>query len=202
MSKPYVFICFDTEDPVNPEADDALLRLARIYHSAGIPASFFMVGEKARVLRERERKDVVDALRGHEIAYHGNYGFEFPEPALVYGNRDDWDTAVKKAFTYEIPGLQDVAEITGQFPVATCQHDNNHSPATTHALCQAGVKVWNGGLGAPLEGFGWILGMLVIGRHSRTVSNQGSWVSGFQFDPDTPRQAPPIMDAKEELKHF
>ena len=27
MSKPNVFICFDTEDPINPEADDALLRL-------------------------------------------------------------------------------------------------------------------------------------------------------------------------------
>ena len=31
MNKPNVFLCFDTEDPINPEADDALLRLAQGY---------------------------------------------------------------------------------------------------------------------------------------------------------------------------
>jgi len=202
MSKPYVFICFDTENPIDPESDDALLRLAQIYHSAGLPACFFFVGQKARVLRERGRKDVLDALRGHEIEYHGNYGFEFPEPALVYGNRDAWDEAVQKGFMYETPGLQDIAEITGQFPVATCQHSNNHSPATTYAMNQAGVKVWNGGLGAPLEGPGWILGMFVLGRHSRTVSSQGSWVSGFQYNPEHPDRKPPTMEPAKELKQF
>ncbi len=201
MDKPCVFICFDTEDPINPEADDALLKLAKLYHRAGLPACFFMIGEKARVLRERGRKDVLDALRGHEIEYHGNYGFEFPEPALVYGNRDPWDQAVQKALVYETPGLCDVAEITGQFPVATCQHQNNHSPATTHAMCQTGVKVWNGGLGADMDGLGWCLGMFMVPRHARRVSSQGSW-SSFQFDPDRPRRRPLAMDPKVELKQF
>ncbi len=201
MAKPYVFICFDVEDFVNPEADDVLLELAQIYHSAGLPACLFMVGEKARVLRERGRKDVLDAIKGHEIDYHGNYAFEYPEPALVYGNRDPWDEAVQKGMVYEAPGIQDVAEITGQLPVATCQHQNNHSPATTFAMNQAGVRAWNGGLGAPLDGPGWILGMFVMGRHSRNVSGQGSW-GGFQYDPDHPRRRPKKMDPREELRTF
>ena len=62
MAKPYVFIGFDTEDPINPEADDVLLRLAQTYTNAGIPACFFLVGEKARVLRSRGRKDVLLSL--------------------------------------------------------------------------------------------------------------------------------------------
>jgi hypothetical protein len=201
MPKPYVFICFDTEDPINPEADDVLLRLAQTYDRAGVPACFFMVGEKARVLRARGRKDVLDALRKHEIDYHGNHWFEFPEPALVYGNRDPWDDAVRKGLEYEAPGIQDVAEITGQFPVATCQHQNNHSPATTHAMRLSGVQVWNGGLGAKLDGLGWILGMFTVGRHSRAVSSQGSW-GGFQFDPDRPNRRPARMDPKADLKAF
>ena len=57
MDKPYVFICFDTEDAVNPQADNALLRLAQTYDRAGLPACFFMVGEKARMLRARSRKE-------------------------------------------------------------------------------------------------------------------------------------------------
>ncbi len=202
MEKPNVFICFDTEDPINPEADDALLQLARTYHRANLPACFFMVGEKARVLRERGRKDVLDALQGHEIEYHGNYGFEYPEPALVYGNRDPWDEAVQKGFTFEAPGIRDVAEITGQFPVATCQHQNNHSPATSLAMNQVGVRVWNGGLGAPMDGPGWVLGMLVVGRNGRNVSSQGSWTKGFQFDPDRPRRRPSVIDPKVELRQF
>lgn len=201
MSKPYVFIAFDTEDPINPESDDALLRLAQTYDKAGVPACFFMVGEKARILRERGRKDVLDALRKHEIDYHGNHWFEYPEPALVYGNRDPWDIAVRKGLECEAPGIQDVAEITGQFPVATCQHQNNHSPATTHAMRLSGIQVWNGGLGAKMDGLGWILGMFTVGRHSHAVSGQGSWGS-FQFDPDRPGRQPRKMDPKAELKAF
>jgi hypothetical protein len=201
MAKPYVFIGFDTEDPINPAADDVLLRLAQVYSKAGIPACFFMVGEKARVLRSRGRKDVLSALRDHEIEYHGNHWFEYPEPALVYGNRDPWELAVEKGRSIETPGLQDVAEITGQFPVATCQHQNNHSPATTHAMQQSGVKVWNGGLGAKLDGIGWIMNLFVVGRHSRTISSQGSW-GIFQFDPDRPNRRPGTMNPKVELKNF
>ena len=201
MSKPYVFICFDTEDPIHPEADDALLRLAKTFGRAGLPACFFMVGEKARMLRERGRKDALDALREHEIDYHGNYWFEYPEPALVYGNEDPWDSAVQKALAYETPGLQDVAEITGQFPVSTCQHQHNHSPATNYALAQAGVRIWNGGFGAPLEGMGWIMGMFVVGRHSRSLSSQGTW-GGFQFNPQQPGRRPRAVNPAEELRQF
>lgn len=202
MNKPNVFICFDTEDPINPEADDALLRLARLYEKAGIQACYFMVGEKARMLRDRGRKDVLDALKKHEIDYHGNYAFEYPEPALVYGNRDPWDLALRKGRMYETPGIQDVAEICGQFPVATCQHQNNHSPATSVAMQQAGIRVWNGGLGAPLDTVGWVMGALVVGRHSRVVSSQGSWSKGFQYNPDRPRKRPSTMNPKAELKAF
>ena len=199
--KPYIFISFDTEDAINTEADEALLSLARIYSRVGIPACFFMVGQKARMLRERGRKDVLDALKEHEIDYHGSYWFEYPEPALVYGNSDPWDAAVQKASAIETPGLNDVAEITGQFPVATCQHQNNHSPATTHAMQMAGVKVWNGGFGGQLDGLGWIMGMFMAGRHGRTVSGQGSW-GGFQSDPEHPGRRPPAVDPKQELKTF
>ena len=30
------------------------------------------------------------------------------------------------------------------------------------------------------------MGALVVGRHSRVVSGQGSWPQGFQYDPDRP----------------
>lgn len=200
--KPNVFVCFDTEDAINPRADDAALRLAQIFGRVGIRAGFFMVGEKARVLRERGRKDVLDALREHEMDYHGNYWFEFPEPALIYGERLAWDEAVEKAFTIETPGLNDVAEICGQFPVATCQHQNNHSLPTTWAMRRSGVRVWNGGLGAPLPEPAWVMDLLVVSRAGHAVSNQTTGGDGYQTDPLKSGAPVPPCDPKAEVRLF
>lgn len=54
----------DVEDVCYPDSDDAL---------------------KARTLRRRGRRDVIAALRPHEICYHGNYFGDFPEPANPKG---------------------------------------------------------------------------------------------------------------------
>ena len=85
---------FDVEDPINESADDALLALCHIFSDEGVPCSLFVAGEKARVLRQRGRHDVIAAMRDHEIAYHGNYWAEFPKPALEYGQDMPWDDAV------------------------------------------------------------------------------------------------------------
>jgi peptidoglycan/xylan/chitin deacetylase (PgdA/CDA1 family) len=205
MNKRAVFFCFDTEDPANPEADAPIRRLCEIFDRAGAQANFFIVAEKARLLRQRNRRDVLDALRSHEVDYHGNYWFEFPEQALVYGERDPYDTALAKALAYEVRGLNDLAEITGQFPVAFCQHQNNYSVATTDALRRAGVRVWNGGFGpeTPRPGTGWLMDMLFVGRHgSPVVSAEGGWHGRFQVHPDQAHAMPEPMSSAEEFRRF
>ncbi|MSS72837.1 MAG: hypothetical protein EXS64_15285 [Candidatus Latescibacteria bacterium] len=195
-----VFIAFDVEDPVNPESDDAVMRLARDLADVGVPGCFFLVGEKARVLRERGRRDVIEALAEHEIDYHGNYWFEFPELAMVYGERLSWDEGVQKALSIELQGLNQVAEITGQFPTAWVQHQGNTSPQTAYALRQAGVKCWNGGFGgasAPL----WVMDIFAVPRAGHAVSIQGRW-GGFHADPAQPDRRPPACDPDEEFEVF
>jgi hypothetical protein len=115
-----VIFAFDVEDPLDPADDDATLQLCRIFTEEEVPVSLFIAGEKARMFRQRGRYDVIEALRPHEICYHGNYWAEFPEAALEYGQRLPWDEAVRLALSIEAPGLHDVSEITGQFPVAWC----------------------------------------------------------------------------------
>lgn len=205
MTKRAVFFCFDTEDPANPEADEPIARLCAIFDRAGAQANFFIVAEKARLLRQRRRRDVLDALRNHEVDYHGNYWFEFPEPAMVYGEREDFDTAVSKALAIEVKGLNDLAEITGQFPVAFCQHQTNYSVATTAALQSAGVRVWSGGFGptAPQAGTGWLMNMLLVGRHgSPTLSAEGGWHGRFYIHADRSQSELPTMDAAVEFHQF
>lgn len=200
MSKVPVFWGLDVEDSNNPESDDALLRLCRIHSDAGVPWNLFFAGQKARVLRRNCRDDVIAAVQDHDICYHGNYTFDYPEPALVYGANDDWDTALAKALSIEVPGLNEVAEVTGQFPTASVQHQNNHSVATLWAMRQAGVHVNNGGFGDEMPHNAWIMDILFAGRANRTVSPQGNWSS--PYDPLNPQHQKPPVDPDEELRNF
>ena len=162
-----VVFAFDVEDVYNEASDDALLKLCRIFTDEEVPLSLFVAGEKARVIRQRGRRDVVEAMRQHEISYHGNYWGDFPEPALRYGVRLPFEEAVSFALIVESKGLHDIAEITGQFPVAWCSHQAQGSLPMQYALKLAGVRCWAGG---PR---GWIMNWLSWPRSNSTVSMQG-----------------------------
>src|SRR5207248_550684 len=65
-----VIIWFDTEDYLLPADDDATKRLCEMLTERGIRATFKVVGEKARVLERRGRRDVIAALKRHDIGFH------------------------------------------------------------------------------------------------------------------------------------
>src|SRR5205809_8085700 len=79
QGKVNVIFWFDTEDYLLPADDDAAKRLAEMLTARNIHATFKVVGEKARVLEQRHRTDVIEALRLHTVAYH--YNFHSVHPA-------------------------------------------------------------------------------------------------------------------------
>ncbi len=200
MAKTPVFLGLDVEDANNPESDDALLRLCQIHSEVGVPLNLFFAGQKARFMRLNARHDVAAALAGHDICYHGNYWFDYPEPALVYGAGPDWDTALAKALSIEVPGLNEVAEVTGQFPTAYVQHQSNHSPVTQYAVRLGGVRVNNGGFGDDMPHNAWVMDTLFVGRAKRNVSPQGDWSN--EYDPLHPEQQKPAVDPDQQLRQF
>ena len=76
-----VVLWFDTEDYLLPASDDAAKRLAELLSERGIRATFKVVGEKARVLEQRGRTDVIAALCKHDIGYHTDFHSVHPAPA-------------------------------------------------------------------------------------------------------------------------
>jgi hypothetical protein len=77
-----VLLFFDTEDYLSPADDDATLRLCQLLTARGIHATFKIVGEKARVLEQRGRRDVIAALQRHDIGYlTSTTSGPFPESA-------------------------------------------------------------------------------------------------------------------------
>jgi peptidoglycan/xylan/chitin deacetylase (PgdA/CDA1 family) len=78
----YVVLWFDTEDYIDPIADDAALRIAQDLDRLGVRATFKVVGEKARTLEARGRRDVIRALSLHDIGYHAENHSIAPAPSV------------------------------------------------------------------------------------------------------------------------
>ncbi|HEX4951582.1 MAG TPA: polysaccharide deacetylase family protein [Blastocatellia bacterium] len=137
----YVTLWFDTEDYILPQSDDAAKRLAEMLTRLGIKATFKVVGEKARVLEQRGRKDVIAALKKHEIGYHSNYHSMHPTPA-EYLQNTDWDEGVAEFYRREISGVQDIQRIFGQTPSCYGQPGSSWGPQSYPALQKMGINIY------------------------------------------------------------
>ncbi|HVX67423.1 MAG TPA: hypothetical protein VHA11_12510 [Bryobacteraceae bacterium] len=137
----YVTLWFDTEDFVEPAADDAALRIARDLTSLGVRATFKVVGEKARVLEQRGRTDVLRALSAHEIGYHSNL-HSVPPVGAAYLRDLGFVEGVAEFERREGPGARDVERIFGVRPVCYGQPGSSWAPQANPALRRMGIPVY------------------------------------------------------------
>jgi hypothetical protein len=137
----YVLLWFDTEDYIDPAADDAALRLAHDLDQIGVRATFKMVGEKARVLEQRGRRDAIRALARHDIGYHTDFHSVQPVPA-VYLEQMGWLDGAAEFRRREEPGLKDVQRIFGVMSSCYGQPGSSWAPQTHRALRLMGVPLY------------------------------------------------------------
>ncbi len=137
----YVTLWFDTEDYVLPQSDDAAKRLAEMLTRMDVKATFKVVGEKARVLEQRGRKDVIAALKKHEIGYHSNLHSGQPTPA-VYLQHAGWEDGAAEFFRREVQGVRDIERIFGVTPVCYGQPGSSWGPQSYPALKKMGVSMY------------------------------------------------------------
>lgn len=108
-----VILWFDTEDYLLPADDDACLRLAKMLTERHIRATFKVVGEKARVLEKRHRRDVIAALSKHDIGYHANFHSVHPTPSEYEADCGLLD-GMAEFERREGPGAADVRRVFGK----------------------------------------------------------------------------------------
>src|SRR6266700_3130644 len=134
-----VILWFDTEDYLLPADDDASKRLAEMPSGKGVRATFKVVGEKARVLEQRGRTDVIEALKKHDIGYHANYHSVHPTPSEYLqdcGLLDGMEEFIRR----EGGGAADVRRIFGRDTLACYgQPGSSWGSQTIAALAQIGV---------------------------------------------------------------
>ena len=142
-----LILSLDSEDYETPGSDDAELWWAKTLTRYGLAGCFCLVGELARALRARGRRDVLEAYRPHEIAYHSDLHSAHPTHA-EYLEELEWDAGVQRLLAEESRGLAAVRAITGRQPTAYCKPGNSWGPQVMAALPQLGVPVF---CDAPLE---------------------------------------------------
>jgi hypothetical protein len=137
----YVTFWFDTEDFILPAADDAAKRLAEMFSTRGVQATFKIVGEKARVLQERGRDDVILALSKNDVAYHSTYHSVHPTPA-EYTRDLSWQEGVSEFTRREGIGLETVRRIFGVNASCYGQPGSSWTPQSYAALRAWGIPLY------------------------------------------------------------
>lgn len=166
----YVVVWFDTEDYLLRADDDAILRNATFFSDEGLKATFKVVGEKARVLEQRKRTDVIAALKKHEIGFHSNFHSVHPTPAQ-YLSALGWDEGVAEFERKEGPGLEDVRRIFGVNPTCYGQPGSSWGPQAFGAMRKWGMKAYlDTGSHIALEGKPhYYCGLLTMYRLTHTL---------------------------------
>jgi hypothetical protein len=137
----YVAFWFDTEDFILPQADDAAKRLAEMFAKRNVKGTFKIVGEKAKVLEERGRDDVILALAKNDIAYHSTYHSVHPTPA-EYCRDLGWQEGVSEFTRREGIGLEIVRRIFGVNASCYGQPGGSWTPQSYAALRTFGIPLY------------------------------------------------------------
>lgn len=161
----YWALWFDTEDYIAPAADDATLRLAVELETLGVRATFKIVGEKARVLERRGRRDVIRALARHDIGYHAE-NHSIPPPPAMYLRLLGMDEGAAEFERREGQGVRDLQRIFGVTPSCYGQPGSSWGPQSNVALRRLGIPVYmdeGSQVGLDNQPF-WFMGVLHVFR--------------------------------------
>jgi peptidoglycan/xylan/chitin deacetylase (PgdA/CDA1 family) len=137
----YVVINFDTEDYISPETegiDDIPKWLADIMTEEKVPGTFFIIGEKARSLESRGRRDVIAAMAAHDIGSHTNWGSIHPTVTEQL-EKADWESGVALMYEQEAAGLRELERIFGLSVTTLARHGGSYGPQLVAALGRLNV---------------------------------------------------------------
>jgi hypothetical protein len=134
--KPFLVVTFDVEDYISPESehiDDIPKWLAETMTDEGVSGTFFVIGEKARSLEKRGRRDVISAMARHEVGSHTNLGSIHPTVTEEL-EKADWEGGVRLMLDQESAGFRDLERIFGAPVTILARHGGSYGPQLVNAL--------------------------------------------------------------------
>jgi hypothetical protein len=173
----------DVEDIFNPPEfgnDDSIKEVATILTEEGLRANFMVIGERALVLKQRGRKDVVDSLAPHEVGLHTRSAYHPEVPEYVAGKT--WEEGVSECLKHEREGTEIIRDVFGKPCVALSSHYLYIAPHAQRAAAILGLPfVYATPAAPPLYSLSWYAGALGLPWGSPTFDNRPilSYLEGF-----------------------
>ncbi len=130
-------LCFDVEDLIAPEADDAVLWMAEILREYGLTGSFMIVGENARLWERRERQDVIEALKSHHLAFHSTWHSTHPTTTEICLDKD-FAQGMDAVWAWDRQGWADTERILGRPLLGWARTGNSWSPSVVGLMGRMG----------------------------------------------------------------
>lgn len=130
-------LCFDVEDLIAPESDDAVYWLAEILRDHGLTGSFMVVGEKARLWERRERRDVIEILKNHHLSFHSTWHSMHPTTTEICLDRD-FAQGMAALQEWDREGWQDTERILGRPLLGWARTGNSWSPSVMGLMSKMG----------------------------------------------------------------
>ncbi len=162
-------LCFDVEDIVAPQSDDAILWLAEILHEHGLTGSFMVVGEKARLWERRGRRDVIEALKKHHVAYHSTWHSVHPTTTEICLDKD-FAAGMNALREWDQQGMADTERIFGRPLIGWARTGTSWGPSVMGLMGEMGRAYAYSHVYLPGHNVCWYAGCLGF---------QGEGIGGF-----------------------
>ena len=130
-------LCFDVEDIVAPESDDAALWMADMLAAAGLTGSFMVMGELARLWERRGRRDVIEALKRHDLAFHSTWHSVHPTTAEICRDKD-FAAGMDAVWDWDRQGWADAERVLGRPLLGWARTGNSWSPSVMGLMGRMG----------------------------------------------------------------
>lgn len=137
----YVTLLMDVEDLVAPESDDVARGCAEILIQEEAIATLCVVGQKARLLWDRGRFDVISSLNAHDLGLH-TARHSIPPTVVEYLADKGWEDGVADALRWESPGVEAIREVFGVTPSCWGGAGNTWSPQICEAMHRCGIPAF------------------------------------------------------------
>jgi hypothetical protein len=180
----------DVEDIFSPPElgnDDSIKQLATILTEEGLRANFLFIGDRALLLRERGRQDVIDSLAPHDVGLHTRSA-RHPE-VTEYVAGKSWDDGVAECLKLEREGAEIIHDVFGKPCAALSSHCVYDAPHLQHVAAILGLPhVYAYPAAPPRYSLSWYAGALGFPCGSPTLNGKRilSYYQAFdEIYPDT-----------------
>ncbi len=194
----YVYICFDVEDLVCPDADDPALDIAEALGDDGVTASLCVVGEKARLWERRGRWDVIAAAKRHDISLHTNLHSMHPVVGEYLADKG-WADGVAEAVRQEGPGARDLTRIFGRPPTSWGTPGSSWSAQIPAATRRLGIpsNIYSGAHSGQ-TGACWYAGQLCFSEYTYFPGGEDALCDDAGFEAALPSLLQQLSEARDQ----